>query len=212
MGPRRPPVWLWVLPVFSAGWLSLPSAITVAGKRGRPLDWAVVAFSSILTFISFFVAPTITIGGAVLFANLLNMVGVMTYVSLEAPKAKWGPTPYAMLGPGAQNEFVLEQAEAARKRRHEAAQLAHNDPGLARQLRIGRPDLPRQYDDGGLVDINSLTAPGLAWALELSKEQAESIVAARQELGRFTEPDDLWRVGGLDIGTYDAIADRLIVY
>ena len=33
---------------------------------------------------------------------------------------------------------------------------------LARELRIGRPDLPRQYDDGGLVDVNNVPVGVLA--------------------------------------------------
>jgi hypothetical protein len=34
-------------------------------------------------------------------------------------------------------------------------------PVLARELRIGRPDVPRQFDDGGLVDLNHAPVPVL---------------------------------------------------
>ena len=39
--------------------------------------------------------------------------------------------------------------------------MVQTNPALARELRIGRPDLPRQYD-GALVDINRV--PVAAWA------------------------------------------------
>jgi len=48
---------------------------------------------------------------------------------------------------------ALAAAIACRQRRQQARQLLANDPGLARELRIGRPDLPRDYDDGGLVAV-----------------------------------------------------------
>jgi hypothetical protein len=33
--------------------------------------------------------------------------------------------------------------------------IAERMPGQARELRIGRPDLPRTISDGGLVDLNA---------------------------------------------------------
>jgi hypothetical protein len=45
---------------------------------------------------------------------------------------------------------AITAALAARSRRDEARRLAEADPLLARELRIGRPDLPRPYDYGGL--------------------------------------------------------------
>ena len=46
--------------------------------------------------------------------------------------------------------------------RREARRLQQDNPVLAQELKIGRPDLPRGYDDGGLVDVNHVPAAILA--------------------------------------------------
>ncbi|MCC3763630.1 helix-hairpin-helix domain-containing protein [Glycomyces sp. TRM65418] len=48
----------------------------------------------------------------------------------------------------------MEVVDRARHLREQARRTAAADPMLAKRLGIGRPDLPRQYDDGGLVDLN----------------------------------------------------------
>ncbi|GAA4628258.1 hypothetical protein GCM10023196_043850 [Actinoallomurus vinaceus] len=42
------------------------------------------------------------------------------------------------------------------------ARRAAQDPAMAWELRIGRPDLPRRFDDGGLVDVNHVPPQVLA--------------------------------------------------
>ncbi|MFI2710029.1 hypothetical protein ACH495_07855 [Micromonospora sp. NPDC018662] len=49
-------------------------------------------------------------------------------------------------------------ATARRQRREHARYLLHHYPSARGELRIGRPDRPRAYDDGGLVDVNSVPA------------------------------------------------------
>jgi hypothetical protein len=61
----------------------------------------------------------------------------------------------------------------------------------AAELLIGRPDLGRQYDDGGLVDVNNVPVAGLASELALSADVAEQVAAARDRLGGFSTPDEL---------------------
>jgi hypothetical protein len=45
---------------------------------------------------------------------------------------------------------------------------------LAAELRIGRPDLPRHFDDGGLIDVNTVPAQVLSRLPGLRPEEAES--------------------------------------
>jgi hypothetical protein len=88
--------------------------------------------------------------------------------------------------------YVLAVAAAltARERRERAREIIASDPALARELRIGRPDLPRQFDDGGLVDVNYVPAPVLVDRLGLSQEAAR-VAEARARLGRFSSPAEL---------------------
>jgi hypothetical protein len=51
------------------------------------------------------------------------------------------------------SEQALTTARARMDRRRQARELAERNPVLARDLKIGRPDVPHDYDDGGLVDV-----------------------------------------------------------
>lgn len=121
-----------------------------------------------------------------------------------APSLPPGPS-------GVQGDPAVQHALAARQRRVESAALAAGDPALARELRIGRPDLPRQYDDGGLVDVNGAPAPVLVSLLGLTPVQAESVVAARLRLGRFQAVEDLATFTDLPQRSVDAVRDRIIL-
>ncbi|MDP9408136.1 MAG: helix-hairpin-helix domain-containing protein, partial [Actinomycetota bacterium] len=91
-----------------------------------------------------------------------------------------------------------------------ARELAERDPALARDLRIGRPDLPHPYDDGGLVDVNSAPAAVLITELGLSDSEAAKVVRVREHLGAFRTCDDLVMLAGLGQLQVDRLADRLV--
>jgi DNA uptake protein ComE-like DNA-binding protein len=98
-------------------------------------------------------------------------------------------------------------------RRAEARELVANNPELARDLRVGRPDLPRQYDDGGLVDINAVPAVLIARECGLDDAVAEQIQSARQRHPvPFGSVDELLVFAGLDVSTWDRLRDRAVVY
>lgn len=71
---------------------------------------------------------------------------------------------------------ALAAAPAARERRTEARKLVAEEPLIARDLRIGRPDLARNYDDGGLVDRNNAPATVVASVCGLDAATAEAAV------------------------------------
>lgn len=102
-------------------------------------------------------------------------------------------------------------AMAARTRRTEARRMAEADPLLARDLRIGRPDLPRSFDDGGLVDLNSAPAPLIAQLCGLSGDVAGTIVAAREQCGGFLTVDDVLSMTDIPVTSWDVVRDRGIV-
>jgi DNA uptake protein ComE-like DNA-binding protein len=109
---------------------------------------------------------------------------------------------------------VLDDAVVAAKerirRRDESRRIAATDPRLARELRIGRPDQPSDYDDGGLVDVNHVPGEYLRATGGLDAALVSRIVEARQQVGRFDSLHDLELVAGLDPRSLDEVADRLI--
>jgi hypothetical protein len=111
--------------------------------------------------------------------------------------------------PGA-SDPAMAAALAARERREQAKAITTSDPALALELRIGRPDLPRQFDDGGLVDVNHVPAPVLVDRLGLSQEEAGRVLEARERLGRFGSPAELEVYAELPDATVEAVRDRLL--
>lgn len=115
-----------------------------------------------------------------------------------------------MVGPSAGLDPAIANSLAARRRREESAALSAKDPGLARDLRIGRPDLPRQYDDGGLVDVNHVPESFLVSHLGLTVEQARTVVDARERLSGFQNASELSGLAEVPAHTLDAIRDRIV--
>lgn len=101
---------------------------------------------------------------------------------------------------------------ARRKLREEYRQVAVNDPALARSLRIGRPDLPRSIDDGGLLDLNSIPAERLAELADLTPEEATRVGDARAHLGRFLSIEDLGVYADLSDPTLDTLRERAVFF
>lgn len=93
--------------------------------------------------------------------------------------------------PSTATDPAVAAALARRQRRREARQLLERDPGLAAELRIGRPDLPRQYDDGGLIDVNCVPAHVLSQLPGLGPHHVDRILAARRTTLGLTTVEDL---------------------
>ncbi|SNS31208.1 Helix-hairpin-helix motif-containing protein [Actinomadura meyerae] len=90
-----------------------------------------------------------------------------------------------------QNERAIELAKYRRTLREQARALAAEDPALARELRIGRPDAPRTYDDGGLVDVNHAPREIIEALPGMTPEIAERIVRHREEHGGFVSAEEM---------------------
>ncbi|WP_243718873.1 helix-hairpin-helix domain-containing protein [Actinomadura sp. 7K534] len=89
------------------------------------------------------------------------------------------------------NQHAIEVAKYRRSLREEARALAAEDPALARELRIGRPDVPRTYDDGGLVDVNHAPPEILAALPGMTPEMVERVVRRREEQGGFMSAEEM---------------------
>ena len=116
-----------------------------------------------------------TIGGLTMMAVVVTACVLLRGLRREVYGAP-GTTPTGA-------DPAVTRALAARQRRTEARELRAEDPALARELGIGRPDLDRGYDDGGLVDLNTAPAPVIAAVCGIGPEPAEGIVAARVARG-----------------------------
>jgi hypothetical protein len=90
-----------------------------------------------------------------------------------------------------QYDRAISTARNRRELRQEARETAR-DASMAWELRIGRPDLPRDFDDGGLVDVNHAPATALAELLPgMTPELVERVVRVREQCGGFTSVEEL---------------------
>lgn len=98
----------------------------------------------------------------------------------------------------------------ARQRREEARAIAARDVNLARELRIGRPDLQRQFDDGGLVDLNHAPAPVMVQLLGLSEADVAQVIEARDRIGGFSSGEEVIAYTELSPALIDGLRERLL--
>lgn len=95
-------------------------------------------------------------------------------------------------------------------RRDYARVLLRSEPLLAFELRIGRPDLPREFDDGGLIDVNHASASALTLLPDINEDMASQIVSARESVGGFSSLDDMSVVVGCAPQAFDRLEDFLV--
>jgi hypothetical protein len=202
---------LWALvPLLSWGLLA-PVPFVHAAVRLRTVGmWLVAAFYLIVWVVvgpAGVFAQNPDASEAVLGLSQLGLVVAATTHAFVLRDRVFPPSaPTAVAG-----DPVVAAALAARQRREQARAIAVGDPALARELRIGRPDLPRQFDDGGLVDVNHVPVQVLVDRLGMSQEEAGRVVEARDRLGRFSSPAELAVYAELPDATVEAVRDRLLV-
>ncbi len=210
----RPILWASV-PIWSIGFLSFVPFLAYAVIRRRATDWAVfaaylaatvamiVALASVKTGSS----SSAAVGG---FIVVLAGCAAVHAAIVFRPSRGLPPLGTSMpLSPRQRNQEAVAQAKGRIKRRKDARHLVTTNPSLARDLRIGRPDLPREYDDGGLVDVNHVPAAALA-ALGLSAAEVSDVLAARDKLGTFASADELCAYTSLTPDRVDELRDFMI--
>lgn len=118
--------------------------------------------------------PLADFGGSIILISMV--VGIVVVVAFRRPTT-----------PLAGTQSVL----ARRESRDRYRRLVEQDRPLARSMHVGRPDVPRDYDDGGLVDLNSVPTAVLAHHAGVDHDEAARIVEMRGQLGRFVSVDEV---------------------
>jgi hypothetical protein len=160
-----------------------------------PHEWA-IAYGWVILF-----GPIIG-GTALTFTVRDRLVRPKSPAKLP-PSTPSAPRPVAV-------DPAIRAALAHRERRAEARRILETDPALARELCIGRPDLPRQYDDGGILDVNHVSATFLAALPGFTPRLATRVVEVRRELDGFTLLSELVVYAGVPEGLAADLADRLV--
>jgi DNA uptake protein ComE-like DNA-binding protein len=197
---------VWALvPALTFGWCT-PFTFTYAALRMRSalLGWctAVYAIVSATSFLLLSNANEnswqVNVGTTLV---LLEMAVGTAHAFALRPQLMSGPSP---------QQIALADANARLRLRAEARRLFVTNSALADELRIGRPDLPRRFDDGGLVDVNHAPPSALGEITGISNELAEKISLVRDGIGGFDSLDDLSATLGLPPQSLDRAAEFLV--
>jgi hypothetical protein len=206
--PQRRLSWGWIaLPILSFGMLSfaVPLVVAAQGPRKRwlfaisgVLGAAAVAAAVLVTGPTD--SPAGTFGGFLILGELA--VGIAMVPIFRSQQAG-SPSTAPVLDP-------LEAAKANRELRDRARAIVANDPHLAVEAGIGRPDLATHYADGGLVDLNRASAQAIAALPGFDAKLAEKIVAHRAEVGGLTSAADLTITFDVAPTQLDDASERLL--
>ncbi|MEU5265519.1 hypothetical protein [Amycolatopsis sp. NPDC021455] len=211
---RTWPAGWWYLPltVLTAGlaaWAPFLHAAVVLGSTR--LRWVAAAYGAVMVaLLVCAAAPVDAQGNPVGTAgDVLPVIAGMGWLLLipVACAHQWVLRRRVARGRDQVPEPAIASALAARDRRSTARRIAETDPLLARELRIGRPDLARSYDDGGLVDLNSAPAEAIARCCDIPLPAAGEIVRARTESG-YSSVDELLVTATVPLPAWDRIRDR----
>ena len=217
--PRRPGerlrrvlsfVWAF-LPVLSFGFLAPIPIIHAAVKLRTWTLWAASALYTAAEVLAWSATTTVT-SGPVEAAEVSDPPAWAGVLLLGLAVV---PTIHALTLRGRVFESrpqdpAIVAALQARQRREEAKAIAARDDILARELRIGRPDLPRQFDDGGLVDVNHAPVSAMVHLLGLSEADATQVIVARDRIGGLSSPEELIAYTDLSPTLVDSVRERLV--
>jgi hypothetical protein len=110
---------------------------------------------------------------------------------------------------GSPFQSSLVAAEQRLSERDRALQLAQDRPAVAKELGVGRPDLPGAQA-AGLVDVNNAPAAVLATLPGVDDALATKIVETRAETHGFSSADDLGMALDLDGQLVEDLRDRVV--
>ncbi|HJP74850.1 MAG TPA: helix-hairpin-helix domain-containing protein [Pseudonocardiaceae bacterium] len=203
----------------NGGWYPLVSLLTfglgsfvpftVAAKRlQRPGLRSVGIGYSLVPFVAFMVIggspdDAVVVPSVALTSVFAAMIAAASQLIVLSRRPGAGRSP--------QLDPALARALGARARREETRALAFADPLLAQDLRVGRPDLEPEYDDGGLVDLNNAPAATIASVCGIKRALATAIVELREQHGAFASVDEMLVLGDLPVSVWDRIRDRAVL-
>jgi hypothetical protein len=102
------------------------------------------------------------------------------------------------------------EAVRHRARREQVRALVASDPALATELRVGRPDLQRTFDDGGLVDVNAVPATVIARLPGFTRRFAQEMEKVREHLGHLSSAEELVVYGSVPLDVLERVRDLLL--
>jgi DNA uptake protein ComE-like DNA-binding protein len=100
-------------------------------------------------------------------------------------------------------------AQARLEERRHASTIARQNPALAREMGLGRPDVPGANAEG-LIDVNNAPARALATLPGVDDRLATTIIETRASINGFDSVEDMGAVLDLPAQLVEALKDLVI--
>jgi DNA uptake protein ComE-like DNA-binding protein len=196
MPERKRPRWPWIslLPLGLGAW-----APALAGQRAGVTRWVALGIGwSVITLAGWILAAATNahdhgIGGLLILVGWIGAIATSFTIRGAYERRVASPLMQA-----------TERAEDRLSDRERARRLVRENPALAAEMGVGRPDLPGATA-AGLVDVNNASAAALATLPGVDDELATKIVENRAAVGGFSSVEDLGATMDLDGPTVEGL-------
>lgn len=196
---RNVPGWVWAsaLPFGLGAWAPL-----VPAARMRRRSWALWGVLWCVISLAGWLAAVVNDGGggAGLLIILAWCGAVATCLSIRPEYLRLTSSSWTA---------AMEQARERLAERKEALRMAAEQPELAAEVGVGRPDRPGARD-AGVVDVNNAPASVLADLPSIDDALATRIVEGRAEIQGFSSLADMGSILDLDGNQVDALRNRVV--
>jgi DNA uptake protein ComE-like DNA-binding protein len=183
--PRWP--WISLLPLGLGAW-----APAVAGRRAAVSRWTAAGIAwSAVTLAGWIVSVATNahdggIGGLLILVGWIGAIATSFTIRSAYERRIASPLMQAS-----------ERAEDRLSDRERARRLVRENPALAAEMGVGRPDLPGATA-AGLIDVNNASTAALATLPGIDDGLATKIVENRATTGGFSSVEDLGATMDLD--------------
>jgi hypothetical protein len=198
---------VWAVGALAPAGIALPILFGVAGGQARKRSWLVAAVAyAVLSWgglVLTSVSPDDSTGSNIgVWAFLIAWIAgaVHAFAIRGEYKRRLAASP---------SERALERARAAVAERDEAQRLAREEPDVALQMGVGRPDV-RQARHMHVVDVNHASVEALARLPGVDDQLALEIARARDQIDGFQSLEDMGAVLSLDGDLVEDLRDRTV--
>ena|SRR6202035_2007447 len=192
--------WISLIPIGLGAWAPI-----YAGVRARRWSWIWLGVLCCAVVIGGFIkngtgghAGSDDIAGALIVIGWAGAIAASFSIRPAYERAMSSP--------------LLEASEEARARisdRQRALALARDNPALAQEMGIGRPDKGGAAD-AGLVDVNNASVAALERLPGIDDQLATRIAESRAQVGGFSSLEDLGAALNLDGDLVEKLRGRVV--
>jgi DNA uptake protein ComE-like DNA-binding protein len=195
--PRWP--WLSLLPLGAGAWAPI-----YAGIKAQTRSWVALGVAWSAVTIAGWIAAGASHSHHNSFAGILILLGwvgaIATSFAIRSEYERRIGSPLLA---------ATEQAQSRLDERRRALTLARENPVLAAEVGVGRPDRPGAQD-AGLVDINNAGLTALLRLPGVDDGLATKIVETRAECGGFSSVEDFGATVDLPGDVVEGLRERVV--